>query len=301
LRIFVTTVTRALAACSYKKPRELKLATPQIANMGCNMRSYWMTKTAMLGAKVLLTAAALVATASGSEPVAPTYQGWVEANFVFIGPDESGRVEKLSVREGDAVADGAPLFTVDADLQKAAVVQNEATLANARETFNRAQQLLKTGSGTKKEFDAAQAALTEAEARLNSLQTKLARRSVFSPASATIQQVYFRPGEVVAAGHPVVSLLPPGNIKLRFFVPQAMLPQIRLGDAVRARCDGCLGEINATISFISDTAEYTPPVIYSLEERAKLVFLVEARPQHPDSVRVGQPVRVTIAKQEAAS
>jgi HlyD family secretion protein len=257
-------------------------------------------RTVLLGAKVLGLAGAMSITAFSSEPVDPTYQGWVEANFVYIGPDETGRVEKLSVREGDAVREGAPLFTVDADLQKAEVAQTEATLANARETFNRAQQLLKTGSGTKKDFDAAQASLTGFEARLNSLQTKLARRAVFSPASGTIQQVYFRPGEVVASGRPVVSLLPPGNIKLRFFVPQAMLPEITLGDAVRIKCDSCAPEIYAQISFISDTAEYTPPIIYSLEERAKLVFLVEARPQHPELLRVGQPIRVTLAKHEAA-
>ena len=252
-------------------------------------------KTALFAAKALVIAGALIVTARGGEPVEPTFQGWVEAEFVFIGPDEVGRVETMLVREGDAVSAGAPLFTVDADLQKAAVSQNEATLANAQQTFNRAQQLLKSGSGTKKEFDAAQSALTEAEARLNSLQTRLARRTVFSPADGTIQRVYFRPGEVVAAGRPVVSLLPPGNIKLRFFAPQAMLPQIRLGDAIRVRCDGCATDITADISFISDTAEYTPPVIYSLEERAKLVFLVEARPQRPDKVRVGQPVRVVLA------
>ena len=44
-------------------------------------------------------------------------QGWVEADFVFVGPDEAGRVETLAVREGDTVAAGAPLFAVDADLQ----------------------------------------------------------------------------------------------------------------------------------------------------------------------------------------
>src|SRR5271165_2249994 len=93
-----------------------------------NMRIDWAMKTAVFGA--------MVVTAWSSEPIEPTYQGWVEGNFVFIGPDETGRVEKLPVREGDSVTEGAPLFTVDADLQKAAVVQNEATLANARETFN---------------------------------------------------------------------------------------------------------------------------------------------------------------------
>jgi HlyD family secretion protein len=296
----VTIVTGALAAARYNRATAISQIS-QIATRQDDVRSEWlMKKKAAFGAKVLVIAGAMIIAAWSREPVEPIYQGWVEANFVFIGPDESGRVEKLFVREGDVVAEGASLFTVDADLQKAAVLQNKATLANARETFNRAQQLLKSGSGTKKDFDAAQAAFTEAEARLNSLQTRLARRIVFSPAGGTIQQVYFRPGEVVAAGRPVVSLLPPGNIKLRFFVPEAMLPQIRLGDAVRVKCDGCTADISARISFISETAEYTPPVIYSLEERAKLVFLVEARPELPDSVRVGQPIRVTIAKQEAA-
>jgi HlyD family secretion protein len=296
----VTPVTGELAACGYKPCATQRLDVADRKQGFAKVRMDWVIKTAVFGAKVLALAGAMVVTAFSSEPIEVTYQGWVEANFVFIGPDETGRVEKLSVREGDPVAEGAPLFTVDADLQKAAVAQNAATLANARETFNRAQQLLKTGTGTKKEFDAAQASLTEAEARLNSLQTRLARRAVFSPASGTIQQVYFRPGEVVAAGRPVVSLLPPGNIKLRFFVPQAMLPEIALGDAVKVKCDGCAPEIYARISFISESAEYTPPVIYSLEERAKLVFLVEARPEHPENLRVGQPIRVTLAKQEAA-
>jgi HlyD family secretion protein len=295
----VTAVTAELAAAGYNRATSIS-KTSQIAIRKDDMRIESLMKTAGFGAKVLVTAGAMIVAAWSNEAATPSFQGWVEANFVFIGPDESGRVEKLSVREGDAVAEGASLFTVDADLQRAAVLQNEATLANARETFYRAQQLLKTGTGTKKEFDAAQAAFTEAEARLNSLQTRLARRIVFSPTSGTIQQVYFRPGEVVAAGRPVVSLLAPGNIKLRFFLPEAMLPQIRLGDAIRARCDGCTAEISGRISFISDTAEYTPPVIYSLEERAKLVFLVEARPEFPDSVRVGQPIRVTLAQQEAA-
>lgn len=248
---------------------------------------------------LLIIAAALVVTARGSDPVEVTFPGWVEATLLLIGPDEIGRVETLSVREGDRVAAGAGLFTVDADIHKAAVVQNEALLANAQFNFNRAQQLLKSGSGTKKEFDTAQAALAEADARLVSLQTRLNRRSISSPAEGTIHRVYFRPGEVVAAGRPVVSLLSPGNVKLRFFVPQAMLPQVKVGDRVRVRCDGCDSDI-AAISFISDAAEYTPPMVYTLEERAKLVFLVEARPDRPDKLRVGQPVRVALDKEGAS-
>src|SRR5262249_48882608 len=91
-----------------------------------------------------------------------------------------------------------------------------ASLANAQQTFDRAQQLAKTGSGTQKDLDAATMVLRDAQARLNSAQTRLARRQVFSPVTGTVQEVYYRPGEVVPAGRPVVSLLPPGNIKVRF-------------------------------------------------------------------------------------
>ena len=118
-------------------------------------------------------------------------------------------------------------------------------------------------------------------------------------ASGTVQQVYYRPGEMVPAGRPVLSILPPGNIKLRFFVAQALLPKIALGDAVDVACDGCGEPLRAKISFISRSAEYTPPVIYSLEERNKLVFMVEARPEKPDGLRVGQPVQVALKGAEA--
>ena len=101
------------------------------------------------------------------------------------------------------------------------------------------------------------------------------------------------------AGRPVVSLLPPGNIKVRFFVPEATLPRLVIGGAVTVRCGGCAGSIPAQISFISRTSEFTPPVIYSQEERSKLVFLVEARTERSESLRIGQPVSVALAGQDA--
>jgi HlyD family secretion protein len=227
-----------------------------------------------------------------------TFQGWIEADLVFVGPDEAGRVETLSVREGDRVIAAAALFTVDADQQKADVLSGEATLANAQQTFRRADELLKNRTGTQKDFDAAQSALRDAEARLNWAKTRLARRSVASPATGSIQQVYYRPGEVVAAGRPIVSLLPPGNLKVRFYVPEAMLPKLSAGDPVKVSCDGCAPDLVAHVSFISRTSEYTPPVIYSLDERSKLVFLIEARPERPEALRVGQPVSVVVAPKE---
>jgi HlyD family secretion protein len=92
----------------------------------------------------------------------------------------------------------------------------------------------------------------------------------------------------------VLALLPPGNVKLRFFVPEAELPQIALGQTVRVGCDGCRNDLVARVSFISRTSEFTPPVIYSLDERSKLVYLVEARTEQAESFRVGQPISVSL-------
>jgi len=237
----------------------------------------------------MVAALTLVACGAANER---KFQGWVEADLIFISPDEAGRVETLSVREGDAVEAGALLFAVDADLQLADVALNEAAVTNARQAHERAKTLLATAAGTQKALDDAEAALRTAEARLNAARTRLARRKAFSPVAGVVQQIYYRPGEVVPAGRPVLALLPPGNIKLRFFVPEATLPAIALGDAVRIECDGCPHDLTARISFISRTSEFTPPVIYSLEERAKLVFLIEARTERTERLRVGQPISV---------
>jgi HlyD family secretion protein len=250
-----------------------------------------MTRPARLLGTLLALAMSVALTACNDPQ--PKYQGWIEANLIFVAPDEMGRVVTLSVREGDPVTIGDPLFTVDDDLQKADLNLNMASLTNARQTFDRASQLAKTGAGTQKDLDAASAELRSAEARVNTSQTRLARRKLASPVTGTVQQVYFRPGEMVPAGRPILAILPPGNLKVRFFVPEAALQKIAYGDTVTVRCDGCADQ-TAKVSFIAKSAEYTPPVIYSLEERNKLVFLIEALPEQPDKVRVGQPVDVVL-------
>lgn len=222
----------------------------------------------------------------------PGFQGWVEADMIFVSPDEAGRVTKLSVREGDEVKVGDPLYSVDDDLQLADLNQNKATLANAQQTYDRAASLSKTGSGTQANLDSAVSALRVAEARVATSQTRMARRKGFAPVAGTIQQIYFREGEMVAAQRPVLSIMPPGNMKLRFFVPEAELPKLAIGDTVRVACDNCAADLTAKIYFIATTAEYTPPVIYSLDERNKLVYLIQARPSRPDALRVGQPINV---------
>jgi HlyD family secretion protein len=244
--------------------------------------------------RIALALAAVLALAGCDNGKEPTYQGWIEAELIFVGPDEVGRVETLSVREGDQVELRAPLFTLDADLQQADVAMQEATLKNAQQAYDRALQLLKTQTGTQKALDDAEAALRTAQARLNSAQTRLVRRKVFSPVAGPVQQIYYRAGEMVPAGKPVVALLPPGNLKVRFFVNEATLPKLKIGDPIAVSCDGCGAGITAKISFIARSSEFTPPVIYSMDERSKLVFLIEARTDTPERLRVGQPVSVAL-------
>jgi HlyD family secretion protein len=243
----------------------------------------------------VLAALALSATLAGcDEHRDPGFQGWVEADMIFVSPDEAGRVTKLNVREGDEVKAGEQIYSVDDDLQLADLNQNKATLANAQQSYDRAASLSKTGSGTQANLDAAVSALRVAEARVVTSQTRLARRIGFAPVSGVIQQIYFREGEMVQAQRPVLSIMPPGNMKLRFFVPETELPKLAIGDEVRVTCDNCSADLTAKIYFIATTAEYTPPVIYSLDERNKLVYLIQARPSRPDALRVGQPISVFV-------
>ena len=146
------------------------------------------------------------------------------------------------------------------------------------------------------EIRAAEAALEAARAALARADWSLAQKSVKAPLAGLVQDTLYVPGEWVPAGSPVVSLLPPQNIKVRFFVPENKVGTLRPGQAVTISCDGCAAPVPATVSYIAPQAEYTPPVIYSKENRDKLVFLVEARPAPADAVKLrpGQPVDVRL-------
>jgi HlyD family secretion protein len=215
-----------------------------------------------------------------------------------------------------------------------AVTRAQADQARAAERLatidlTRQQQLLAQGFVAKARVDDASATLTQARARVAELAAALAvarlpqredartaaraladaaqsgqaqtawrvaQKRQSAPMPARVQDVFMRPGEWVAAGQPVLALLPPANRKARFYVPQSVVGRLKLDAPVSLHCDGCSAPIPARISFIAAGPEYTPPVIYSNQQRDKLVFLVEARPlkaEDAERLHPGQPLDVT--------
>ena len=145
------------------------------------------------------------------------------------------------------------------------------------------------------EIQAAEAAVRVAEAALAKAEQQLADSAPVAAEQALVEETYYRPGEWVPAASPVVSLLPPENVKIRFYIPETRLGALAIGQRIAVRCDSCPPGLTARISFVASAAEYTPPVIYSNESRAKLVFRVEARPENA-AIRLhpGQPIDVRL-------
>ncbi len=181
------------------------------------------------------------------------------------------------------------------DNAQMALSRDEANLAEAKRQVDAA--LL---TGRSQEINGAEAAMKQAHSQLSQLDIRISRQKVFSPATGVVQDVFFRPGEMVTAGQPVLSLLPPENRKARFYVPQARLTQIKLGGRVRVACDGCADNLYARVFYIAGREEYTPPVIFSDEERQKLVFKIEARMEGAArELPLGLPLRIYVAEETA--
>jgi len=146
------------------------------------------------------------------------------------------------------------------------------------------------------EIAAAEQEAKAAQAQLAQAEWRVAQKTQRVPAAADVVDVLYREGEYVPLGGPVLTLLPPGNIKARFFVPEAALGGLALGQPVSLACDGCGAPIPARLSFIAREAEFTSPLIYSRENRAALVFMVEARPEPAEARRLhpGQPLQVRL-------
>lgn len=211
---------------------------------------------------------------------------------------------------------------------QAQLEEREADLSLAEIELGRQQRLVRTGAGSKRALDEAKSKkefaeasvrelnaqletakmparekeIAAAEARVGAAKAELAQsqylydqHTVYAPKSGTITDVLHYPGEVITSGSPVVSLLPPENKKLRFFVPERYLSRVEHGNDLTVTCDGCGADLTARVSYIAPEAEYTPPVIFSSGSRDKLVFLIEAAPQSgAQSLKPGQPVDIVL-------
>ena len=206
--------------------------------------------------------------------------------------------------------------------QQAQVAAARATAAEADREFARMQRLLRLGDGAVSQLDAdkARAAAQTAHAQLEAAQrqagaaaaqvasaagrlgqaegaradaaARLGQAAPRAPAPARVEDVFVQTGEWAAANQPVVSLLPDERVRLRFFVPEREVARYRIGRQVRFSCDGCASGLVATINYVAPRPEFTPPVIYSLQSRDRLVFLVEALPARPRNLTPGQPIDV---------
>jgi HlyD family secretion protein len=176
------------------------------------------------------------------------------------------------------------------DEARSAYARDQAGVKQAQAQLD--QALLPLGRDAEREQ--AEADVKAAQASLAQAAWRLEQKSVAAPVTGLVQDTFFVEGEWVPAGRPVASLLPPGNVKARFYVPESVLGSISIGKTVELTCDGCPGPFTAKVSYISSQAEYTPPVLYSKEQRVKLVFLLEARLSSADGAKLkpGQPVDV---------
>jgi HlyD family secretion protein len=212
-------------------------------------------------------------------------QAAVEAQTAALARSESDLKRQRELAAQGFVS-GAELTTLTAqrNADAARVEQSRAQLRSARQ------------GGREDVQAAANAAVDAARASLAQAEWRLAQKTVAAPAAARVEDTLYRVGEWVAAGSPVVSLIEPAAVKLRFFVPETRIAQVAPGQRVRATCDGCAAPIEATVRFVAREAEFTPPVIYSRGSREKLVFMVEAWPAPADAakLRPGLPVDVVL-------
>ncbi|TLG78942.1 HlyD family efflux transporter periplasmic adaptor subunit [Methylocystis sp. B8] len=192
----------------------------------------------------------------------------------------------------------------DGHVAKAALDRAEMARARDEASVKEARRQVEASrmASRSQEIEAAEASLKQARAQLDALNIRIKRQSVVSPADGAVQDVFFRPGEIVNAGQPVIALLPPENRKVRFYVSEPELPKISLGERMRVTCDGCASDLYGRVSYIAGRQEYTPPVIFSDKERAKLVFKVEAHLEGAArAVPLGMPVAVTPAPESTGS
>src|SRR6185436_15601656 len=142
---------------------------------------------------------------------------------------------------------------------------------------------------------AAEYAVKQARASLDQANWRLSKRTITAPSAGRVDDIIRNPGDLAGPSAPIISMLPDGAVKLRLYLPEESFSTVKVGSLLAVHCDGCKPGLTARISYVSPDPEFTPPVIYSLETRQKLVFLIEARPEGEASpLQPGQIVDVAL-------
>ncbi|MDD3183601.1 MAG: efflux RND transporter periplasmic adaptor subunit [Alphaproteobacteria bacterium] len=246
---------------------------------------------------------------SGCDNSPATITGYVEGEYLYFSPSTTGILAERAHRRGDEIKEGVTLFSLDLVALKARLRADEALVSREKATrdaaykeWARVKKLVETGAVSRSEYDihfrdieGAEANLKVAEETLVDDRQRIKEAAPKAPTDGKIEDIYFQVGETVQQGTPVVSFLPQGNLKLRFYVPQRMIALLKEQKKIFYSCDGCKGTKTAMVRYIASEAEYTPPVIYSVGSRDKLVFRVEAYPDADTSdLQPGLPVDIRI-------
>lgn len=296
------------------------------------------------------------------QPATPVWNGYAEADYVYVSAATPGIIDTIGVGEGEVVAKGQVLFTLNAvqqqaladaakarvdaaqanldnlmtgsrseevDVIRASLGKAKADLALAQQNVERAEKLFAQGLTPKAQIDQARAALASAEAQVTQLEAQLkvaelpardaqqiaaeanlaaakadaaraaadlADRTIIAPVDGKVERLYFDAGEMAAAGTPVLSLSGEGSLKIKFYLNEADRPNFALGQLVKISCDGCAEGLTATISYFASDPQFTPPIIYSRDERNRLVFLTEATMNQQNGILPGQPVNLSLVQ-----
>lgn len=250
-------------------------------------------------------------------------QGYMEGRYTYIATSVSGVLTNLAVEKGRWVKQGDPLFALEAqpesdEYQAAqnALTQSIAahgalipTLSYAKKTFERYKYLVPKNAieqsqldNAQSNFESLQSQVAQAKASISEREAQLAQATwtknqkiINAPIDGIVFDTYYRPGEYTIANQAILSLLSPHDIKAVFYVGESKLARLKLNNEVSVSCDGCEKDYPGRISYISPSAEYTPPVIYSTETRDKLIYRIEAMfsPENAIKLHPGQPVTVT--------
>lgn len=246
----------------------------------------------------------LLLAACDAENGTVSYQGYAEGDWIYLSAPQGGYLHTLAVERGAHAERGAPAYslggaqpaTVADDALQAQVDAAASALDLAGAQQRRTHALERDHYAAPARTEETQTARALAAAQLQTLRQQQANQTGLIPESGEISEIYYRPGEWVPPGQPILSLLPDGRRRILFFVPETVVAMLHNGQRIEARCDGCDKPIPAQIDFIAAQAEYTPPVIYSQGSREKLVFRIEARPDAAEATRLrpGLPLEIRL-------